>query len=85
MSANLAHLTAVAKPLETTTLDAISDELLSDMWEEGQGLGKAMEAFKEQMKEVSGLLQELLLRKREVRKKGGARRRGRSRGGELEY
>ena len=38
----------------------LSENHLQDMWEEGVGLGRAMEEFREQMDEVSGILEELL-------------------------
>jgi hypothetical protein len=60
VSANLAHLTAVVKPLETVKLEELSDGHVSDMWHEGMALGTAMEEFGEQMDEVSAILEELL-------------------------
>jgi len=72
VSANLTHLTAVVKPLETIKPDDLSEAHLSDMWEEGVCLGKAMEEFKEQMEEVSLVLEELLIgRKKGMKILGG--------------
>jgi hypothetical protein len=72
VSANLAHLTAVVKPLETTKPDDLSEAHLNDMWEEGVCLGKAMEEFREQMEEVSLILEELLIgRKKGMKILGG--------------
>ncbi|KAI4635291.1 uncharacterized protein J4E87_000241 [Alternaria ethzedia] len=72
VSANLTHLTAVVKPLETIKPDDLSEAHLSDMWEEGVCLGKAMEEFKEQMEEVSLILEELLIgRKKGMKILGG--------------
>jgi hypothetical protein len=72
VSANLAHLTAVVKPLETTKPDDLSEAHLTDMWEEGICLGKAMEEFREQMEEVSLILEELLVgRKKGMKILGG--------------
>jgi hypothetical protein len=72
VSANLAHLTQVVKPLETTKPDDLSEAHLTDMWEEGVCLGKAMEEFKEQMEEVGLILEELLIgRKKGMKVLGG--------------
>ena len=76
---SLAHLTAVVKPLETIKPEDLSENQLQDMWEEGLGLGMAMEEFREQMVVVSGILEELLgVRRRGSTKglKGGRRGRG---------
>ncbi|KAE8857361.1 hypothetical protein PTNB29_08428 [Pyrenophora teres f. teres] len=51
VSASLAHLTAVVKPLETTKPEELTENQLQDIWEEGAGLGRAMEEFREQMEE----------------------------------
>jgi hypothetical protein len=64
VSANLAHLTTVVKPLETIKPEELSDNHLHDMWQEGENLGHAMDEFKEQMEEVSLILQELLMSRR---------------------
>jgi hypothetical protein len=64
VSANLAHLTTVVKPLETIKPEELSDTHLNDMWQEGENLGHAMDEFKEQMEEVSLILQELLMARR---------------------
>jgi hypothetical protein len=72
VSKNLDHLTAVVKPLEKIKPDDLSESHLSDMWEEGVCLGKAMEEFKEQMEEVSLILEELLIgRKKAMKVLGG--------------
>jgi type II secretory pathway component PulF len=52
VSATLAHLTAVVKPLETTTPEHLSRSQLADMLAEGAYLEQAMRAFEEQMEEV---------------------------------
>jgi hypothetical protein len=64
VSANLAHLTTVVKPLETMKPEELSDNHLNDMYLESANLGNAMEEFREQMEEVSLLLEELLVNKR---------------------
>jgi hypothetical protein len=64
VQANLAHLTTVVKPLETIKPEELSDNYLSDMWQEGVNLGDAMEEFKAQMEEVSQILEELLVNRR---------------------
>jgi hypothetical protein len=64
VQANLAHLTTVVKPLETIKPEELSDNHLSDMWQEGVSLGDAMEEFKKQMEEVSLILEELLASRR---------------------
>ncbi|KAI1572747.1 hypothetical protein PtrEW4_004061 [Pyrenophora tritici-repentis] len=51
VSAALAHLSAVVKPLETTKSEDLTENQLQDIWEEGVGLGRAMEEFREQMEE----------------------------------
>lgn len=73
VSTSLAHLTAVVKPLESTKPEEVSDGQLGDMHYEGQVLGEAMEEFKEQMDEVKGMLQELLVSRKKARweKMGG--------------
>lgn len=61
MSAHLAHLTAVVAPFESSQLEALSEDQVSDMWEEGVALCNAVKAFQEQMQEVTGLLNGVLV------------------------
>jgi hypothetical protein len=64
VSANLAHLTAVVKPLESTKPEKLSQNDLHGMHQEGVGLVEAMGAFEEQMAEVLGILARLVREKR---------------------
>ncbi|KAH9882405.1 hypothetical protein J1614_000641 [Plenodomus biglobosus] len=59
VSANLAHLTTVVKPLETTPLDCLTEAQLLDMEFERAGLEHAMREFREAMGEVGDLLREI--------------------------
>ncbi|KNG46103.1 pq loop repeat-containing protein [Stemphylium lycopersici] len=68
VSANLAHLTAVVKPLETMKREEIVESHLNDIWDEGYALGKAMEEFKEQIDEVSEILRDMTSGRRKVSK-----------------
>jgi hypothetical protein len=71
VQANLAHLTTVVKPLESIKPEELSDNHLSDMWQEGVSLGDAMEEFKTQMEEVSLILEDLLASRRKKKMVGG--------------
>jgi len=63
----------VVKPLETTKPEDLSENQLQDMWEEGVGLGMAMEEFREQMEEVSRILEDFLGMRRIRGRRGSAR------------
>jgi hypothetical protein len=60
VSAQLAHLTSVVKPLETHKPDTLSQTHLHDMHQEGVGLVNALGMFEKQAEEVLGMLAELL-------------------------
>ncbi|KAF2024216.1 hypothetical protein EK21DRAFT_94275 [Setomelanomma holmii] len=60
VSAALAHLTAVVKPLETIKAEKLSQNQLVDMIAEGRYLSQAMEDFGEQLDECWALLTEVV-------------------------
>ncbi|KAH3950602.1 hypothetical protein HBI56_154000 [Parastagonospora nodorum] len=66
VSAQLAHLTAVARPLESTKPERLSETQLYDMHQEGVGLVRALGMFEAQAKEVLEMLADLLGGGREV-------------------
>jgi hypothetical protein len=68
VSANLAHLTAVVKPLESTKPENLSKGHLHDLHQEGVGLVEAMGAFEEQMEEVLVVLAGLVGERKSSRK-----------------
>lgn len=68
VSSQLAHLTAVARPLESIKPERLSETQLYDMHQEGVGLVRALGMLEAQAKEVLEMLAELLGGRIEVEK-----------------
>lgn len=82
LSTYLAHLAAVMEPLAQKKVDDMGERELGDILEEGRGLAEAIVRFGEQFDEVRGLMEGLVVEKREVvgRLRGGKERERRGKG-----